>query len=165
MGNTRFIRTIALAAVAVLAAGCGSAATVDLITIGRAGLADARTAQMENHQEILDALASTADALNSAFDADVRLIESGGIVDPDGEPIALTGDWVISARKGYSVAMAALMANVRNAEAVHAVRMDNIAAADESLEMATQLMLRWSALSADAQGQLLTAQDKLIGND
>jgi len=51
----------------------------------------------------------------------------------------------IAARQGYAAARNLLAEQIRAAEGAHAVRLDNLQAADEALEMASQLVvIQWS---------------------
>jgi hypothetical protein len=158
------LELLAAWALALTACGCSPpAATLDLLTVARMGLSSAKEAQQEQHSAILEHVRQRAGALDAAFDSDVRLAASGGIRDATGEPVALTAEWVISARKGYAAARDAMAREAQGADAAHAVRMDNLAAADEALQMAAQLVsLQWD-LDARVRGQLLAAQRRLVG--
>ena len=137
-------------------AGCGTpTATVDLVIIGRKGLSSAKTAEEKSHEEILTHLRGRMAALDAAFDADVRLVAAGSLKNADGKPVALDAEWVISARKGYAAARSLLAEQIRAAEAAHATRLDNLRAADEALEMASQLVVRQWSLSEKIKQQLM----------
>ncbi len=69
---------------------------------------------------------------------------------------------MISARKGYAAARDLLAEQLRSNESAHATRLDNLQAADESLEMATQLIIQQSAIADRVRMQLLEAQKKLL---
>lgn len=131
---------------ACVVTGCTApTATLDLITIARKATGSARDAEDAQHAEIIKHLKRQVAALDSAFDADVRLAERGGIPSPTSQPVKLTAEWVISARKGYAAARDLLAGQMRSAEISHAARVDNLQAGDEALEMASQLIVRrWS---------------------
>ncbi len=141
-----FFITIILIAVLLLFPGCRTpTATLDLIAIGRKGLASAREAQKAHQIEMQRYHKSQIAALDSAFDNDVRLIEAGQIKTADGNVKTLDADWVISARKGYAAARTVLAEQAQANMSAGLVEMDNINAADEALEMATQLtVLQWN---------------------
>jgi hypothetical protein len=126
--------------------GCRTpTATLDLIAIGRKGLASARKAQQSHQADLLRHHKARLASLDSAFDNDVRLVEAGQLKLPDGEEIKLSADWIISARKGYAMARTIMAEQMRTSQAAGAVEIDNINAADEALEMATQLtVLQWN---------------------
>jgi hypothetical protein len=131
-----------------LLSGCAApAATLELIAVARAGLADARTAQRQSHDVQMRLFAQQQSALDAAFDADVRLAEAGAIRDAQGNPVAMDGRWVIGARKGYIAARDAVVQQAFAAQAVHATRQDNLIAADEALHMACTLILEQQGLS------------------
>ena len=143
-----FRKTIALVLLVagLVPAGCSApTAAVDLISIGRKGLASARKAQQQTHDQVLHHYNARITALDGAFDADVRMAEAGQLKDAEGEPVSLTGDWVISARKGYSAARTMLSEQIRRDQTAHATELDNINAAEDALEMASQLIvLQWN---------------------
>jgi len=135
--------------VAVLAAGgCASpVATLELISVARAGLADARAAQQQSYDVQMRQFAQQQAALDVAFDADVRLAEAGGIRDAQGNPVAMDGRWVIAARKGYIAARDMVAQQALAAQATHATRQDNLAAAAEALQMACTLIIEQQRLN------------------
>lgn len=145
----------------VAAGGCSPPpATLDLIAVARAGLADARAAQADQHQALMKQYAAQAAALDAAFDADVRLAAGGALTDGSGKSVPLSGEWVVSARKGYIAARDAVSETMRSAQAAHTVRMDNVQAADEALDMAASLILQQQALNLRVREQLLEFQRK-----
>lgn len=146
-----------------LAAGCSApAATLDLITVARKALADAQSAQQAQHAEIVRSLEAHCAALDDAFDRDVRLVAAGQIEDASGNAIALSPEWVISARKGYTAAYSLLRDEVQGAKTAHAQRLDNLKAADESLDMASQLIVRQMYVGERIRQGLLSVQRALI---
>jgi hypothetical protein len=127
-------------------AGCSTdAAAIQLIQTGRDGLHLAQQSQREQHQIIAAYLDSQRSALDAAFDADVRLAAAGQIKRPDGSAVEMTPQWVIDARKGYAAARDALADQARLQQTAHDAAMDNIAAADEALTLAEQLLQARSA--------------------
>lgn len=157
------IRTMAMGMAASLLAGCvAPPATVDLITVARKGLAMAREAQASQHAEIVRQLESQSAALDQAFDADVRLAAAGQIKTADGQVVPFTPEWVISARKGYAAARDATGRELRGAEAANAARSDNIKAADEALDMASQLIVQQYSVSEQIKQQIINVQRSLL---
>jgi hypothetical protein len=148
-------KSMLLVPVLCLVGGCHTTAAVDLVTVARRGLAEARAVQQEQHDERMRRLAAQKQALDAAFDADVKLAAAGAITGADGETVALTAEWVIAARKGYAAARDVVTEQMLSAERVHATRMDNLSAADEALEMATDLLLRQAALVEPVRRKLL----------
>jgi hypothetical protein len=71
--------------------------------------------------------------------------------------VAFTPQWVISERRGYTAARDELGEQIRSAEAVHAVRQDNLTAADEALDMASQLIVAQWNIAQRLKAALLTA--------
>ena len=148
---------------AILLVGCGApSATLDLITVARQGLASAQEAEIQHHEALLSQYGSQQAALDAAFDADVRLVAAGGIQNADGETVELTPEWIISARKGYAAARDMVGQNIRSTEAAHAVRIDNLRVADESLEMASQIIVQQSNLTERIKQQLIGIQRRFI---
>ncbi len=139
-------RKLLLALAALLLVGCQApTATLDLLTVARHGLADARTAQQTLRNQQLQHLQAQQQALDAAFDADVQRVAAGRLENTDGEPLTLTPEWVISARRGYSAARDLLAQQARQADAVHHIHMDNLNAATEAIDLAEQLItLQWS---------------------
>ena len=138
--------------VPALSAGCGAPpATMELIAVARQGLADASTLEKSRHTEAVGRLDALKAALDSAFDADARLVEAGKIQDAADKPVPLSAEWVISARRGYAAARDALAQQRRRLEAEHACHLDNLSAADEALEMAGRLILQHYALAGQAR--------------
>jgi hypothetical protein len=127
-------------------AGCASpSATLELIAMGQAGLASARSAQKQHQNDINKYHQAQLEALDAAFDNDVRLAEAGQIKSLDGETIKLSADWVISARKGYAAARNILTGQMLANQAVNAIEMDNIDAAAEALDLAAKItVLQWN---------------------
>jgi len=126
--------------------GCASpTATIDLIAVGRSGLASARQAQLQNHDDLVARHKAQLSALDTAFDSDVRLAAAGGIKNSKGEPVALTPEWVISARRGYTAVRNIMAQQMQKTQTAHTTQLDNIKAADEALEMAGQLtVMQWN---------------------
>lgn len=126
--------------------GCATpTATVDLIGVAKKSLVAAVESQKETHELIVRQYQARQAALDVAFDADVRLAASGDLKNAEGQPIALSADWVISARKGYAAARDLLADQIRRERETHAVEQDNLAAAVEALNMAEELtVLQWN---------------------
>jgi len=100
---------LAVAAAGALFAGCAAPpATVELVNVARQALADASELADARRADDLARLDELAGALDAGFDADVRLVAAGGLIGPDGQPVGLSPEWVISARKGYAAARGAL---------------------------------------------------------
>lgn len=145
------------------ATGCQPApATLELIAVTQKALTDAAEAEKENNAELHRRLADSQAALDAAFDADVRLAETGKIAGPASQPVALSAEWVISARKGYAAARDALTEDARRADAVHATRLDNLSAAGEALDMANRLTVLQYSVSERTKELLLTLQRRLF---
>lgn len=143
--------------------GCSTPpATLDLITAARAGLDGARQAELAHQAQLAEQLARQAAALDAAFDADVKLVAAGQIVGPDSQPARLTGEWVISARQGYAAALRALQTNQAQDQKAHAARMDNLAATDEALQMASELVSWQMKVSEPIRQRLLALQKRWI---
>jgi hypothetical protein len=97
------------------------------------------------HDQHVQQLAAQRRALDAAFDADVHLAAAGRLRGADGLAVELSPEWVVSARKGYAAARDILAEQARLADANHAVRLDNLAAAAEAVDMTEQLItLQWS---------------------
>ncbi len=147
----------------VVLGGCSApAATLQLIGVARETLAAQRDAQTEMHAELMGCIESRRSALDTAFDADVRLAAAGGITDAEGNRVRLTPEWVISARKGYAAARDLAGADAMDAAAAHRTRMDNLRAADEALEMAAALIIRQTDVTERIRQHLLTLQRRFI---
>jgi len=158
----RGIERMLLAAL-LAAPGCAApGATLDLITVARKGLAMSRQAQADRHAEIVRRLQAGIAELDGAFDNDVRLVAAGQIKSPDGQPAGLTPEWVISARKGYSAARDLVAEDIRAAEQAGAADEDNLKAADEALEMASQLVVQQWSIGERLKQQLIDAQRRLV---
>lgn len=148
-----------------LAGGCSApSTTLDLITVARKGLISARRQADLQHAEIVDRLKGQAAALDSAFDADVKLAAAGQIITPDGKTVAFTPQWVISARKGYIAARDMLADQVRSAEAAHAAGQDNLKVADESLQMASHLIVQQWNVAEQIKQHVLSIQRSLVND-
>ena len=139
-----FLFLLALAFAAL--SGCQTpTATMDLIALGRQGLHGAKKSELDAHSERLRLHRKQLEALDTAFDTDVRLAAAGQIKDTEGELVKLSPEWIIAARKGYSAVRDVLSKNLRETEKSHAVQLDNLQAADEALKMAADLiLLQWS---------------------
>jgi len=143
--------------------GCAApTATLELITVARKGILSAQESQAAQHAEIVERLKAQTAALDSAFDADVRLAAAGQIAKPDGRPVELTVDWIISARKGYVAARDLLSEQIRSAEAAHVAGQDNLKAADEALEMASQLTVQQWNIAERIKQHLIAVQRRLV---
>jgi hypothetical protein len=122
----------------------------------------ARQAEVEHHAQLAKQVEAQLASLDIAFDADVRLAAAGQVRDPDGKVLTLTADWVISARKGYAAARDILAGQTRSADASHAVRVDNLKAADDALDMAAQLTVQQWAITNNLRQELINVQRRLI---
>jgi len=133
-------------ALTLLLPGCATpTATIDLIGVAKKSLASAATAQQQSHELIVKQYQAQQASLDAAFDADVRLAATGGLKNAKGDPITLSADWIISARKGYTAARETLAEQIRNEQETHAVEQDNITAALDAMEMARELtVLQWN---------------------
>jgi hypothetical protein len=143
---------------AILAGCSGPPAALDLIAAGRMALDEARQAELAGQVEQTERLGAHVAALDAAFDADVRLAETGALVGPDGAPIVLDGQWVIDARRGYAVALRAMYDARRDADQAHATRLDNLQAGDDALQMAEELITRDMNLREPIRQRLLALQ-------
>jgi len=154
---------ILLAVASVLLSGCAApTATLDLIGVARKGLQGVRADEEAQHAQTLKRMEAQAAALDAAFDADVRLVAAGQIRNPEGEPVSLTPEWVISARAGYAAARNLLQDQLLSLERTHQVRQDNLAATDESLEMASQLIVQNWNVAQRIKQHLLEVQRRWI---
>ena len=164
--NTRHkeLATLLASGITLVAlAGCSApTATLDLITVARKGLSMARQAEVEHQSELAQYLNGQVASLDAAFDADVRLAAAGQLKNPQGNPLTLTPEWVISARKGYAAARDLVGSQTRSADALHATRMDNLRAADEALDMASQLIVQQWQLTDRVRQELINVQRRLI---
>ncbi len=146
-------------------AGCSaSPAAVDLIAAARAGLAQARRAEAQRQALEARGLEAQAAALDAAFDADVRAVAAGQ-VGPAGDPTALSPEWVISARRAYATTLRALAQQQLRDQAAGAERLDNLAAADEALEMAGDLLVRQLQLAEPVRRRLMDIHGRWIDGD
>ena len=154
---------LAAAALCLIAlAGCSPpAATLQLIAVARQGIKGAQDAQVAQHEQLTKFRDGQSAALDAAFDADVRLAASGALKDASGKPLALTEEWVISARKGYTAARDLIQQQAQADQAAHAARLDNLKASDEALDMAGQLIIQQQGLALRAQQELADFQRRL----
>jgi hypothetical protein len=147
-------------------AGCGApTATLDLISVARRGLVDAREAELQRSEEMTRRVETQMDALGDAFDTDVRLVSAGEVTGADGKPVELSADWVISARKGYAAAQRMLLQQALADQADHLQRLDNLSAADEALQMAGGLIIRQAAVSQRARNVLTQLHRRIINDE
>jgi hypothetical protein len=139
-----------LLAVAGLGAGCGTLpATMDLIAVARTGVVHAQAAEEEYYAAQQQWLAERQSQLAAAFDNDVRRVAAGELLRADGSQVTFDAQWVIEARRGYDVGISALHHQAVNDLQVHHARLDNLAATDEALAGAHELLLaRWTLLEA-----------------
>ena len=161
--RTKTLMSFALAAFALsFVDGCAApSATLELVTVARRAITDAKSVQASQHDELLRQMESQQAALDAAFDADVTAAAAGALKDASGQPVPLSADWVISARKGYALARDALAHQMRSAEAAHRVNQDNLAAADEALDLAGQLIVAQWNVTERIKTQLIAAQRRL----
>ncbi len=143
--------------------GCSApVATLDLITVARKALTQSQEEEKMSHADLLQQLKGQTAALDQAFDADVKLVAAGQIKDASGKPIEMTPEWIISARKGYAAARDLISKQGRSAESAHLVRLDNLKAADEALEMASQLIVQQLSIKDRVKQHLINVQRSLI---
>lgn len=163
----KFAAVVVLAIVLLALPGCRTpTATLELIAIGRKGLASARTAQQHHQADLLRHHKAQLAALDSAFDNDVRLVAAEQLKTADDKIIKLDAEWVISARKGYTAARTIMAERMRASQAAWAVEIDNVNAADEALEMATQLtVLQWNVGERIKQQFFKLTKDFLNGRN
>lgn len=153
---------IALAA-ASLASGCSPPpATTELLAVTRKALADARQDRQRLHEQLVAQWAARSGDLDAAFDRDVRQVAAGQLARPDGSPVPFTPDWVIAARQGYAAARDALHHQQAQAQAAHAVQLDNLQAADEALGLANEMILRQQGLGLRIGQHLLNLQRRFF---
>ena len=126
--------------------GCSApTATTGLIAQGQRGLADARHAQQRTYARYCASHQMQLRTLDDAFDADVKLVAAGQLTGPDAQPVPLSADWVISARRGYAFARDTLATQFASETHAHAIQLDNLAAATEALHLANELtVLQWN---------------------
>ena len=160
--DVRYWAAMTMLVAGTLTGGCDGPAAMELLGVARGAVAQARTELQADHDDRLSLVKFQCRSLDTAFDADVRLVAAGGIVTADGEPVTLSPEWVISARQGYGAAREALVEQMLAMEADHAVRQDNLVAADEAIDQAGRLMLQWSLLSESVQTLLIQAQEESI---
>jgi hypothetical protein len=122
----------------------------------------ARQAELDHHTDLQKRLNAQQASLDAAFDADVKLVAAGQVKDAEGEALALTPEWVISARRGYIAARDLVADQMRSAEATHATRLDNLEAADQALDMASQLILEQWAVGMRIKQELIKVQRSFI---
>lgn len=148
---------------AIVLTGCSApTATLDLITVARKGISSAADEEVHQHAEIVKRLEAQMFALDSAFDADVRLAAAGQIKDAEGAAVELSPEWVISARKGYIAARDLLSKQIQSSQMAHANRRDNLKAADEALDMASQLIVRQWNVAERIRQHLLNVQRRSV---
>jgi hypothetical protein len=133
-----------------LSAGCGTLpATMDLVAVAREGVAGAQQAEVEHYAAQQRWLADRQLQLARAFDSDVRQVATGAIMRADGSAVAFDAQWVIDARRGYDVAVSMLHSQSLADMQAHHARLDNLAATDEALAGAHDLLsARWMLLQA-----------------
>jgi hypothetical protein len=150
----------------LLCGGCATpTATTELISQGLKGLEMARSAREQSHEIETKMYQQQLAALDAAFDSDVRLITAGGLKDKDGKAIALTADWIISSRKGYSAAACAITNHMVKAQQVYATDLDNIAAANEALQLANELVVMQWNVGERFKQQFLQLQQRSTKNE
>jgi len=157
----KVLLALVVAAAGALAGCSAPTATLDLITVARKGISMAKQGEVEQHAEVVKALATQLASLDTAFDADVRLVAAGQVADTQGKPLGLTAEWVISARRGYTTARDMLTGQVQATEASHTTRLDNLKAADEALDMASQLIVQQWAVTNRVRQELINIQRSL----
>lgn len=147
----------------LLLSGCSAAtATLDLISVVRKGIQLEQESEAQQHAQILQHLTGQLAALDSAFDADVRLVAAGQIKSSDGSIVELSPEWIVSARRGYIAARDLLGDQVRSAEGAHSTRQDNLKSIDESLEMASRLVVREWNVTERIRQHVLDTQRRLL---
>jgi len=142
-------------------AGCAgpSAAALELIDAARKGITLARQAQENQHAALISQYRGRLASLDAAFDGDVKLAEAGRITTPGGQAVPLTARWVIEARKGYIAARDALSRQIQAAELAHRTNLENLKAAEESLQMAAGLILRQMNIHESIKTKVLSIRE------
>lgn len=150
----------------LLCSGCATpTATTELIAQGMKGLEMARDAREQSYAIETKMYQQQLASLDAAFDADVKLIAAGGLTDKDGKAVEMTSDWVISARKGYSTAAGVIGKAMIQSHQAYATDLDNIAAANEALQLANELVvLQWNVGERFKQ-QFLQLQQRSMKNE
>jgi len=150
----------------LMCGGCATpTATTELISQGLKGLEMARDAREQSYAIETKMYQQQLSALDVAFDSDVRLLATGGLKDKDGKAIELTADWVISSRKGYSAAAAAINTHMIKAQQVYATDLDNITAANEALQLANELVVMQWNVGERFKRQFLQLQQRSKQNE
>lgn len=150
----------------LLCGGCATpTATTELITQGLKGLEMARSAREQSYAIETKMYQQQLAALDAAFDADAKLIASGGLKDKDGKAIEITADWIISARKGYSAAVGAVNNHMIKSQQVYATDLDNITAASEALQYANELVVMQWNVGERFKQQFLQLQQRSTKNE
>lgn len=149
----------------VLFAGCSSpTASLDMISVARKGIRLASEGEAQVHNEILQRLQSQVSALDSAFDVDVRLVAAGQILDANDNPVELSSQWVISARKGYIAARDLTTKQIQLSKAAHVKRLDNLKTSAEALEMASNLIVQQWNVANRIKQHILEVQRRFIND-
>ncbi len=143
--------------------GCGApSGTLDLLTVARKGIELSAQQQSKQHAEIIKHLRDKLTSLDSAFDADLTLIEAGQIKDSNGQPIPLTGSWVITARKGYIAVRDILWDQIQSAETAHRQSLENIKTTHEVLERACELIVSQWQVAEKVKQHVLHVQRRIL---
>ncbi len=149
----------------VLFAGCSSpTASLDMISVARKGIRLASEGEAQVHNEILQRLQSQVSALDSAFDVDVRLVAAGQILDANDNPVELSSQWVISARKGYIAARDLTTKQIQLSKAAHVKRLDNLKTSAEALKMASNLIVQQWNVANRIKQHILEVQRRFIND-
>jgi len=145
--------------------GCSApTAAMDLIIQARQGLALSRQAHLDQHEQLMRLLGSQKTQLDDAFDNDARLVEAGAITDPQGQPVAMSAEWAISARRGYSAACDAISRQIQQANLAHTQDLDNIQAVDEAMDLAGLLIIQQYSVAQNLKNQLIQAHRRIIND-
>ena len=147
-----------LAVTCALAPGCsGPAASLQLLTVARQGIEQAQQDQDQRFDELDRAVASQMAGLDAGFDADVRLVATGGLRDATGQPVPLSAEWVVDARRSYTAARDHLATQRADLARAKAVQQDNLRASQEALDLAADLIVQQSALTGPIKLALMHA--------
>lgn len=156
-------RTLLMCLLIAIPAGCsGPEATLELVRVARLGLAEAVAAEQAGYEQARGRLTGDAAALGAAFDADLQAAFAGRLLDAEGRPIEPDLAWLTEARQGYAAALALAYQNQRQADLEHRTRLDNLAASDEALLLAEQMLNRQIDLQSTLQRRLVEVQRRQI---
>ena len=138
----------------ILMTGCfGESSNLELIVAAQEGLLASERNQIKQNEEIIENYNTQLKQLDSAFDADVKLAESGKLLDESGKPITLDSNWIISARKGYSTGYKIIHNNLVAQQKFNRETLQNLESISQALEIIRQRSLLKSNMSATLRSQ------------